>query len=329
MKKYYFISAGSTSCRQMFADLECFDRSDFKYIKDPIKIKSTLLRKIFNFYFRLNSKIKMPLLRMWEHCYSIPECDPKDENYLVLTNGVFNYYTAEYLNRLKNKYNFHYIPFLIDPLAGFPSDFMKTNLFGTKYDMIYSFDRADAEKIGGNYSMQVYSKKAIEIEDNRDLKGQVYFAGTNKRGRLAVLEEIYSRFKENDINFKFRIINVCKSEQKHNDIIYNQPIEYNRILEEMQNYSCVLEVVQPGQMGVTLRYYEAISYNKKLITNNQFVKQLPFYNPEFMYVFNEPNDIDMAWIQKDINVDYGYNNEFSPIELMKEIIEKTSEEIAT
>lgn len=322
MRKYYLISAGSSSSQQMLADLDTVNWNNFEYIKGPININSKFLRKIFSNYFKLNAKVKMPFIRMWEGCFSMPKCEPRDENYIILMNGVFNYYSAEYLNRLKERNNYHFIIFLIDPLSGLQSEFMRKNLFETRYDYLYTFDPADAEKIGATYSMCVYSKLIIE-SNHKCIKG-VYFAGTNKGERLIALEKIYTTLKKEGIDCKFRINHVAQTEQKYQDIIYNQHVEYREILEELQDYTCILEVLQPGQTGVTLRYYEAIAYNKKLITNNQYVKQLPFYNPDFIYVFNDPDEIDMTWIQREISVVYGYNNEFSPIELMKEIIERTS-----
>lgn len=80
-----------------------------------------------------------------------------------------------------------------------------------------------------------------------------------------------------------------------------------------------MENVQPGQSGVTLRYYEAIVYNKKLLTNNKFVKRLPFYNPKFMYIYEKVEDIDIEWIKKEEMVDYKYNDEFSPVKLIEDI----------
>ena len=77
---------------------------------------------------------------------------------------------------------------------------------------------------------------------------------------------------------------------------------------------------------MTLRYYEAITYNKKLITNNEMVKKLPFYNPYYMFVFCDPEDIDLAWVKRSVKVDYHYNNEFSPKELVKDIIRETQRE---
>lgn len=51
----------------------------------------------------------------------------------------------------------------------------------------------------------------------------------------------------------FPVSNVSASEQRKG-ITYNQFIDYNQILDELQKCNTVLEVVQPGQVGVTLRY---------------------------------------------------------------------------
>ena len=123
----------------------------------------------------------------------------------------------------------------------------------------------------------------------------------------------------------FRVNNALAAEQRKG-IIYIQLIDYNQILDELQKFDTVLEVVQPGQVGVTLRYYEAITYNKKLITNNEMVKKLPFYNPDYMFVFCDPEDIDLEWVKRSIKDDYHYNNEFSPKELVKDIIRETQRE---
>lgn len=81
-------------------------------------------------------------------------------------NGVFNYYTSEFLNKIKEKYKVHYIVFLIDPISGFPSDFMKNNLFNTKYDLLYSFDYNDAQQLNAIHSMCIYSKQLIHNNGN-------------------------------------------------------------------------------------------------------------------------------------------------------------------
>lgn len=53
---------------------------------------------------------------------------------------------------------------------------------------------------------------------------------------------------------------------------------------------------------------------------------LPFYNPDYMFVFCDLEDIDLEWVKRSVKVDYHYNNEFSPKELVKDIIRETQRE---
>lgn len=85
--------------------------------------------------------------------------------------------------------------------------------------------------------------------------------------------------------------------------------------------NCILEVLATGQSGATLRYYEAVCYNKKLLTNNKNIVNLPFYNPEWMHVFENTEDIDWGWVKERVPVDYHYDGRFSPIHLIDRIIE--------
>ena len=41
--------------------------------------------------------------------------------------------------------------------------------------------------------------------------------------------------------------------------------------------------------GLSFRIFEAIKYEKKLITNNKTVKQYDFYHPNNIFVFEEDN----------------------------------------
>ena len=173
--------------------------------------------------------------------------------------------------------------------------------------------------------MNLYSKKSIpypkEIKPN-----SVYFAGTNKQNRIDKIHKVYDYFIKNNIICDFHVTNVPIELMKKRNIIYNKFQTYDDILSSMQECECILEIVQPGQTGVTLRYYEAIAYNKRLITNNTMVKNLPYYNPEYMFIFTNIEDIDINWIKQDVVVDYEYQDDvgmniddFSPINFLEEI----------
>lgn len=87
----------------------------------------------------------------------------------------------------------------------------------------------------------------------------------------------------------------------------------------MLSCNCILEVLQQDQAGSSLRYFEAVCYNKKLLTTNKDIVNYPFYDSRYMKVFTDLSDIDMQWVKKTENINYGYIDEFSPQHLLEEV----------
>ena len=101
----------------------------------------------------------------------------------------------------------------------------------------------------------------------------------------------------------------------------NRKISYWQVLECVQGANCILEVLQEGQEAQSIRYFEAVVYNKKLLTTNRHLSELPFYDGRYMKYFEKPEDIDPAWVKEEEKIDYGYRNEFSPLHLIDYIKE--------
>lgn len=85
---------------------------------------------------------------------------------------------------------------------------------------------------------------------------------------------------------------------------------YEVVLKRTLEANCVLEIVRPGQVGFTLRTFEAVVYNKKLLTNNEHIKEFQFYNPSYMKVFKSVEDIDWKWVKERNAVNYHYKGDF-------------------
>ena len=84
-----------------------------------------------------------------------------------------------------------------------------------------------------------------------------------------------------------------------------------------------MEILQKNQHGATLRYFEAVCYNKKLLTNNKDIIYYPFYNSKWMKVFTNISEIDIEWLRTNENIDYKYSGEFSPKLLIDKILKNT------
>ena len=64
------------------------------------------------------------------------------------------------------------------------------------------------------------------------------------------------------------------------------------VVESLES-DVLLDITDGGQTALTLRPYEAIVYNKRLLTNNQSILDFEFYDPRYMRYFTEITDEDI------------------------------------
>ncbi len=76
--------------------------------------------------------------------------------------------------------------------------------------------------------------------------------------------------------------------------ILSQPVSYEDVIDNVRHSRCVLDIVQEGQSGITLRPMEAMMNDKKLITNNLYIKEYDFYNPKNIFILQERNISELA-----------------------------------
>lgn len=188
------------------------------------------------------------------------------------------------------------------------------------WNTILTFDPLDAEKHNWEYTgLRYYSKHILPVRGKRD--ADLFFAGSLKGQRGQILLQLLDRFNENDVDCRFICPRLSRrhffSKCPKGMYLIRKRISYNRILKKMMGSNCILEVLQDGQGASSLRYLEAVCYNKKLLTTNPEIKNYPFYDERYMKVFSTEADIDFDWIKQSEHIDYGYSNEFSPLFLFE------------
>ena len=75
-------------------------------------------------------------------------------------------------------------------------------------------------------------------------------------------------------------------------------MDYRANLQHVAHTKCLLEIMQKGQASFTQRGAEAVCLGKKLLTNNSIIDKEPFYNPKYVSKFDDPQDMDEAFIAK-------------------------------
>lgn len=250
-------------------------------------------------------------------------CYKKDvENSIVFINSGFcRELDITVVDRLKKKNKtIKLILYIVDPMAGFNEQEYKEII--DKMDLVYSVNKEDCEKYGFYYFPLVYSREKEEKQKfDKKLTSDIYFLGSGL-DRTDTLTQIYQNSKTWGIKTDFHVLGNGENQAGEGITYHKAALSYSDNIRFLLHSNCILEIMHKDFDNPTQRYCEAVAYNKKLLTNNRKITTFNFYNPKYMRVFQSVTDIDVQFLKKKDEVDYGYGDEFSPRLLIQDIINK-------
>ncbi len=143
---------------------------------------------------------------------------------------------------------------------------------------IHTFDPVDAKVYGIGYLPQFFSVKHTEpaVGNVRDC---FYVGQANNAYRMKLVGEIKAMLDNEECSSLFHLV----------DGKQVKFLSYSENLRLLKESRCVIEVCEESQCGLTLRSLEALAYNKKLITNNSYIKNYDFYRRENIFVWGVDN----------------------------------------
>lgn len=324
--KYLIVDDEHELYQCMYADLfrtKEYEVEEIKRMQMP-----DLLKPFYRLHFsdRINRRIFLPLKGMWNSFYALSSYPFKsDENYCVIfLNGSLRYhYSIRYFSNFKKNHpNVKLAMILYDSFSNFSAK-RSINMIPV-FDFVFSFDQNDCKAHGLTHIYSTFSKPDF-VSKEESFKSKVFFIGYGT-GRLELLTRTCKAICRKVKDCSFYIAGVKEWEKEEiSGVVYNQTMPYREELQRAYNTDCILEVVREGQSGITLRTCEAIAFQKKLITNNPEIKQMPFYHPELIQVFERPEEIDADFIHTETKAVYDYQGEFSPLRMM-ELLQRKCEE---
>ena len=251
------------------------------------------------------------------------------KNIVVIFNNsslFFNKYFPYTLKKYKRKFkNLKYVLLYTDIVASVVSSDAKYLMDKNIFDLVYSIDDNDVKKYRLLKTHTTYSRH----EDYCNIVPAIdlYFCG-GCIDREDICKSIAKGAIENNVNAQIDMLctkefsGVKEYEQIINYLSRKDFVDYPETLKRELNAKCMLDIVRPGQIAYTLRTYEAVVYNRKILTNNKAILDFKFYDPRYIQYFNNVDDIDWNWVKDDIDVDYKYNGEFSPVNFINDIYSK-------
>lgn len=307
----------SATCHAVFGEIYKGNLSNAHYVSSimPTGLKGKL------YWLLLRRKLR-PLLPaqirlFWEVKYKdvAPFIAKNEDNYIIFcpATRATDRITPMLLRDLRrHNPECKLIFYLIDGLervaqvSGVTMDELRS--FLAKFDAVYTYDRVDAEK---------YNLPFVEIPiwishstPSAAVNKELYFCGRDKK-RSDLILQVYDRLEAAGLRCDFRIDATNAPSYSREGIRFAEWATYDKVVEEILDTNCILEILAANNHGATLRYKEAVIYNKKLLTTNPEITHLPYYDSRWMRYFEKAEDIDLEWLRTVEPVDYGYKGDFS------------------
>lgn len=322
---YIFIFDDIGYTKAQFYDLE--KSSNAQFIPLALDFWGKNKKNILNFLChvhhspKLNYPVSLPFRSIWnKKLFSFSYKSSLDKNKpfcFIIQARLYEKYYNFLINYLrKNNQNCIIILYFTDLLINHHFNFNKVR---NNFDAVLSFEKDDANRYGLIHYDEAYSKLNAEFSFS---KSDVFFIGKAKN-RLKKILGIYERLTDNGLKCSFYVTGVQKKEQFLNEKIhYIDYMDYNEILKHVLSTNCILEILQGNGKSPTLRAFEAVCYNRKLLTNCFEIIDRKYYNPKYISIYKDIESIDIDFIKKNSEpIDYNFSEKLSPLEMIKNIDE--------
>ncbi|MDQ0454545.1 hypothetical protein [Rhizobium paknamense] len=156
---------------------------------------------------------------------------------------------------------------------------------------VISFDPQDCRAYGFEpYRQYIAPVAAIP---HREQMTDFSFLGREK-GRSRLIEGLGRRLGEKGFSVSLKFTD-RKIEKKHwwsKTRRDKRSVPYPDYLAENLSARCIIDILQSGQEGLTLRPLEAMIYGRKLLTNNRHIVSEAFYHPNNIFVLDTFNSLE-------------------------------------
>ena len=163
--------------------------------------------------------------------------------------------------------------------------------YNSLFNQIYVFDEQDLVDYP-DYNLKAITNCFFEEDNSTEKSIDFSYIGVNTENRFDILSDIYDVLKR--INKDFKINFYLKQDEFHAKvsdklIMLNKPFTYQECLEISNESKILIDLKREEHDGLSLRFFEAMNYNNKIITNNRSVAKYDFYNPNNIFITDFKN----------------------------------------
>ena len=194
-----------------------------------------------------------------------------------------------YLKFVKKKYPYSKTILYLQDLINSRSDF-DINEAMNNFDEVITYDEGEAKRYGLKYYPTPMS--FVDVPDDNSLEeSDIYFCGKAK-SRYPIIHKIYQKCSSLGLKCDFNIFEMTEEADKISGINYSKSFfTYQENLQHIKKTRCILEIMQDGAVGFTPRLWEAITYNRHILSNNEAILTSKYFIEGATHVFSDENGI--------------------------------------
>lgn len=282
--------------------------SKVTFISDQIKQSffNKLLKKVFPLFYK-----KRSLLRIRKECNKIKSIT-FDTILLILCLD----FDTDFVQMIKSFFpRARMIYYTWDSVSTYPNIL---NLFSL-FDKVFTFDKVESLKYNISFLPLFFVDRNISNQKKYDCSSVMSYYPNKDYNLRQILNVLPSHLKCNFhfyvknettfLFFKFKYknkISFSKNELKFFSL--SRKSTYDLFKESRS----VIDSPIKGQNGLTMRTFEVLSCNTKLITTNEQIKEFDFYCEDNIFIVNaDTNIIPKSFFEKPFNEKYSLGEKYS------------------
>lgn len=169
------------------------------------------------------------------------------------------------------------------------------------FDKKLTFDNLDAEKYNIDFRPLFYIDKYKNLKNKKVTKYKLLFIGTAHSDRYKISNYIATWCEKNNFStfayyyMQSKVVYFFKSffDKSFKDFDYRKlsfsSLGAEDIVNLYQDSTIILDINHPNQKGLTMRVFEALGGEKKIITTNKEIQKYSFYNENNIFIIDRDN----------------------------------------
>lgn len=239
----------------------------------------TLFHRIGNFFTKVFLKQNAKKIKREAYILKTLEALGHQDQILTINPEMISVETHKKIKKFTDRY----IAYLYDSSKRRPIAHL---LDASIFDIVFSFDPEDVKtyrlKPLTNY---IYFEKT-ERSQVQPIKNDC-FTISYLDERLELTNRIADILHQKNLKSHFVVVGKYKPENIHQDIIFSdQRWNQEQVHEAIKASKAVLDLLRDDQAGLSFRIFEALGFEKKILTSNSYVREFDFYNPENILVID-------------------------------------------